>query len=157
MRADWRWLFLLIFGVVLLVLFSRPLPPSDIYLAVGQSGSTFEALGKKFVPYFEKEGITLHLVNTHGSVESLADVNDKNNAISATLMTGGITEDGSFPELRSLGSIEYVPLWLFYSGPEYTGSKPFAYFADKKVSIGPVDSASEVTLKKNTKFERALN
>lgn len=147
-RADWRWLFLLIFGVVILVLFSRPLPPSDIYLAVGQSGSTFEVLGKKFVPYFEKEGITLHLVNTHGSVESLADVNDKNNSISATLMTGGITEDGSFPELRSLGSIEYVPLWLFYSGPEYTGSKPFAYFADKKVSIGPVDSASEVTLNK---------
>ena len=147
-RADWRWLFILVFGVVILVLFSRPLPPSDIYLAVGQTGSTFEMLGKKFVPYFEKEGIKLHLVNTHGSVESLVDVNDKSNIISATLMTGGITSSGSYPELRSLGSIEYVPFWLFYRGPQYTGNKPFAFFSDKKVSIGPVDSASEITIKK---------
>lgn len=148
LRADWRWLFLLIFGVLILVLFSRPLPPSDVYLAVGQTGSTFEMLGKKFVPYFEKEGIKLHLVTTHGSVESLAELNDKNNPISATLMTAGVAEDGSFPQLRSLGSIEYVPLWLFYRGTQYTGSKPFAYFSDKKVSIGPVESASELTLNK---------
>lgn len=147
-RSDWRWIFLLIFGLVTLILFSRPLPPKDIYLAVGQPGSTFELLGKKFVPYFEKEGIRLHLLSTHGSLESLIEVDDKGNTVSATLMTGGVAHDRPYPRLRSLGSIEYVPLWLFYTGPEYTGDKPFAYFSNKKVSIGPQDSASGITLKK---------
>ena len=147
-RTDWYWLLLMLIGVLTLIGFSRPLPPRDVYFAVGQEGSTFEMLGKKFVPYFEAEGIRLHLVNTKGSAKSLADLADKENSVDAALMIGGIADSGAYPGLRSLGSIEFAPLWLFYRGSEFHGSKPFTYFSNKRISVGPSGSAAEITLSK---------
>ena len=148
LRTDWRWILLLVCGVFVLISFSRPFPPKDIYFAVGQEGSTFEMLGKKFVPFFEAEGVRLHLVNTQGSAKSLADLADKDNEVNASLMIGGVVKPGAYPDLRSLGSIEYAPLWLFYRGPEFTGKKPFEYFSTKRLSVGPDGSAAEITLER---------
>lgn len=147
-RTDWYWLLLMLIGVATLIAFSRPLPPRDVYFAVGQEGSTFEMLGKKFVPYFEAEGIRLHLVNTQGSAKSLADLADKDSSVNAALMIGGVVDSGAYPGLRSLGSVEFAPLWLFYRGSEFHGSKPFAYFSTKRVSVGPSGSAAEITLRR---------
>lgn len=147
-RTDWHWLLLLCIGVAALIILSRPLPPKDVYFAVGQEGSTFEMLGKKFIPYFEAEGVRLHLVNTRGSAKSLADLADKENSVNAALMIAGVVDGGAYPRLRSLGSVEYAPLWLFYKGPEFHGPKPFAYFSTKRISVGPSGSAAEITLEK---------
>lgn len=147
-RTDWHWLLLLCVGITALIILSRPLPPKDVYFAVGQEGSTFEMLGKKFIPYFEAEGVHLHLVNTQGSAKSLVDLAEKGNAVNAALMIGGVADSGAYPGLRSLGSVEYAPLWLFYRGPEFHGPKPFAYFSTKQVSVGPSGSAAEIILRR---------
>lgn len=147
-RAEWKWVLLLCFGVSILMVFTRPLPPRDVYLAVGQDGSGFEALGEKFVTYFAEEGITLHLVNTLGSAESLAEVADKNTTVNAAFMVGGVAAKGRFPNLYSLGSIEYIPLWFFYRGSESPENGAFAHFSTKRVAVGQKGSAGEIMLKK---------
>ena len=76
-QTEWKWILAIVFALVMLITYTRPLPPNDVYLAVGQQGSIFETLGEKFIPYFEKEGIKLHLVYTQGSASSLADLADK--------------------------------------------------------------------------------
>ena len=147
-RAEWKWILLLVSGLVMLLAYSRPFPPREVYLAVGQHGTTFEALGQKMQPYFAEHGIELNLVNTTGSAQSLADLADKDVRVNAALMVGGLAAKGQFPNLLSLGSIEYVPLWLFYRGPEFRGPNALAYFADKKVAIGPEGSATWLMLGK---------
>lgn len=147
-RAEWKWMLLLVFGLVMLLVYSRPFPPGDVHLAVGQHGSTFELLGQKMQPYFAEHGITLHLVNTTGSAQSLADLADKDVRVNAALMVGGLAGKGQFPNLLSLGSIEYVPLWLFYRGPEYRGPNALSHFSDKKVAVGPEGSATWLMLKR---------
>lgn len=147
-RSEWKWLITIAVGLLLLLAFSRPLPPRDVYFAVGQPGSTFAALGQKFVPYFAAQGIRLHLVSTPGSAYSLAELADRNVQVNAALMVGGIAAKGQFPGLVSLGSIEYVPLWLFYRGAEFKGKGAVSYFADKRVSIGPDGSATSIMLRK---------
>ena len=132
-QAEWKWILSLIFGLVILIACTRPLPPNDVYLAVGQQGSIFETMGKKLVPYFAKEGVQLHLVHTKGSASSLAD-------LAAT--------KGQFPNLLSLGSIEYVPLWLFYRGQDFQGSGVFAHFASKRISVGVDGSAEKIIIGK---------
>ena len=147
-QAEWKWILSLIFGLVILIACTRPLPPNDVYLAVGQQGSIFETMGKKLVPYFAKEGVQLHLVHTKGSASSLADLADKGVQVNAALMVGGIATKGQFPNLLSLGSIEYVPLWLFYRGQDFQGSGVFAHFASKRISVGVDGSAEKIIIGK---------
>lgn len=148
LKSEWYWLLVLVSGAVLLLAFTRPLPPKDVYLAVGQAGSTFEALGQKFVPIFAKEKIRLHLVNTSGSGSSLQDLADKDIQVNAALMVSGIPEKDKYPNLYSLGSIEYVPLWLFYHGASPVISGTIANFSNKKVAIGPEGSGTEIILER---------
>ena len=148
LKSEWYWVLILIAGALLLLAFTRPLPPRDVYLAVGQEGSTFEALGQKFVPLFSRENIRLHLVNTSGSASSLKDLADKNIQVNAALMVSGIPEKDKYPDLNSLGSIEYVPLWLFYHGDSPVISGTIANFSNKKVAIGPEGSGTEIILER---------
>ncbi len=147
-QTEWKWILALVFALVMLITYTRPLPPNDVYLAVGQQGSIFETLGEKFIPYFEKEGIKLHLVYTQGSASSLADLADKGVQVNAALMVGGVAAKGKFPNLVSLGSIEYVPLWLFYRGEEFQGRGAFAHFASKRISVGVDGSAEKIIIGK---------
>lgn len=147
LRAEWRWMLLLASGLATLIAFTRPLPPDDVYLAVGEPGSIFEKLGQKFVPYFAEEGIELHLVNTRGSASSLAELADKGVQVNAALMVGGVAAKGKFPNLESLGSIEYVPLWLFYRGEEFRGKGLFAHFSAQRIAVGVDGSAERIMIK----------
>lgn len=151
-RTEWKWILTLALGAFIVLTFTRPLPPDDVYLAVGQEGSTFDALGKKLVPYFAEEGIRLNLVNTPGSGMSLAELADKDDLVNAALLVGGISTKGSYPGLYSLGSVESVPLWLFYNGPEYSGENPTAFFANKRIAIGSDGSATEIMLSRILKL-----
>lgn len=153
LRYEWHWLLLIVLGVVVLLVFSRPLPPRDVYLAAGQPGSTFEMVAKRFVPYFEKEGIRLHVLNTAGSGDSLDELADPETKANAALLVGGVVnDDARYANIRSLGSIEYVPLWLFYRGAEYDGKGVFRYFADKKIAIGLDNSGTQIIARKLLKL-----
>ena len=152
LRAEWKWILALLVILLILAIYSRPLPPRDVYLAVGQPGSIFETLGKKFVPYFAQEGVELHLVNTNGSASSLAELADKNIQVNAALMVGGVATKGKFRNLLSLGSIEYVPLWLFYRGSEFQDGHLFDHFVSKRVAISVDGSAEKVIIGKLLKL-----
>ena len=146
-KVEWKWMLVLFGGIFFLITLTRPLPPKNVYLAVGQKGSTFEMLGQKFVPYFKNEGIELHLINTSGSANSLAQLADEGNQVNAALMVGGVAQKGRYQNLQSLGSVEYVPLWLFYRGERFVGKGAYDYFMKKRVAIGPAESAAQITLK----------
>ena len=148
LRAEWQWVVMLILGLVVLIGYTQPLPPDEVYLAVGEKGSVFEKIGQKLVPHFAAEGVDLHLVNTAGSASSLAELADKDDRVSAALMVGGVAAKGKFPRLRSLGSIEYVPLWLFYRGPEFKGREILTHFSGLRIAVGVEGSAERIMLGK---------
>lgn len=145
---EWRWLMIVLASLAGLLIFSKPLPPRDVYIAASQPGSTFELIAKKFVPYFEKEGIRLHLVNTAGSGASIDDLADRNVKINAALLVAGVAEHSAYPHLRSLGSLEHVPLWFFYRGPEFSGKGVFKHFSDKKIAVGLDKSGTQIITRK---------
>ena len=97
-RTEWPLLLLMIGGIALLLFASDPVPPRNVYLTVGQPGSSFEQLGKKFQTYFEKEGITLHLVNTSGYTESMEAIGKPNSEVTAAFSLAGIAHEQSKPE-----------------------------------------------------------
>jgi len=147
-RTEWPLLLLLIGGITILLLASDPLPPRKVYLAVGEPGSSFEQLGQKFQPYFEAEGITLHLVHTSGYTESMQKVSSLDSEVTAAFSLAGIAPKGLYPNLQTLGSIEYVPLWLFHRGEPLSTSSVFSAFKNNKISVGPIGSGTEILSEK---------
>ena len=147
-REEWVSLLVLLFGVLLLVIFTRPVPPGAVTLAVGQPGSTYELIGQRYKEIFAREGVTLQLVNTNGSRESLEQAADGQSPVNAGLLLGGIARKGEYPELYSLGSVDYLPLWLFYRGPTLQGQDALSYFKGKPIAIGLEGSGTELLLKK---------
>lgn len=143
-REEWVSLLVLVFGVALVMLFTRPLPPSTVTLAVGQPGSTYELLGKRYQEYFARAGVTLNLVNTAGSRESVAEADDVGTPINAAFLLGGVAHKGDLSHLASLGSVQYLPLWLFYRGPEVSGPDAISYFKGKPIAIGMPGSGTEL-------------
>ena len=147
-REEWVSLLVLLCGLIVLVIFTRPLPPGEVTLAVGQPGSTYELLGKRYQEIFAREGVKLTLLNTHGSRENLELAADNKSPVNAGLLLGGITHKGDYPELYSLGSVDYLPLWLFYRGPVLRGEDAISYFKGKPIAIGMAGSGTELLLKK---------
>ena len=147
-KGEWPWLLMLVAGVTLLLAFTRPLPPKEVFLAVGQPGSVFQVMGEKFVPYFAQQGIKLNLVTTAGTENSLTDLDNVNNPVSAALMVGGLAFTNRYPRLASLGSIEYVPLWLFYRGDILDKKDAVNSLAHKRVAVGPPGSGTFTLLRR---------
>ena len=145
-REEWVSLLVILMGIVLVIFFTRPLPPREVNLAVGQPGSTTEQLGKRYQEIFSQEGVVLKLVNTAGSRESVSEANAAGDPINAAFLLGGIAHHGDFPRLRSLGSVQYLPLWLFYRGPQFTGADAVTYFRGKPIAIGRQGSGTELLL-----------
>ena len=145
-REEWVSLLVILMGIVLVIFFTRPLPPREVTLAVGQPGSTTEQLGKRYQEIFSQEGVVLKLVNTAGSRESVSEANAAGDPINAAFLLGGIAHHGDFPRLRSLGSVQYLPLWLFYRGPQFSGADAVTYFRGKPIAIGRQGSGTELLL-----------
>ena len=96
-------------GVFVLV----SLPPRTIAMATGAEGGANHELGIRYREILAREGVKLQLQSTTGSVENLRRLRDPKSGISVGFIQGGITTKKESPELESLGTIFYEPLWLF--------------------------------------------
>jgi hypothetical protein len=112
-REEWISLLVIVLGVVLIIFFTRPLPPWQVTLAVGQPGSTTEQIGKRYQEIFDQEGVTLNLVNTAGSRESIVEADDANTPINAGFLWAACStcRYGSFTEARN--TMVPMPLTIF--------------------------------------------
>jgi TRAP transporter TAXI family solute receptor len=96
--------------------FVNPAPPDTITIATGQPGGAYLLFAERYQAILAREGITLNILETAGSVENL-QLLEKDGADLAFIQ-GGTTDAANTPELVSLASLYYEPLWIFYSGTE---------------------------------------
>jgi len=110
-----RYLWCLAIGVlvatVLVIYFTIPKLPDTLKIAAGQPGSYFYETAEIYKKYLAKQGIELEIIQTKGAAESLALLND--DKVDLALAHGGLTTKKESPDLVSLGSISYEPLWVF--------------------------------------------
>ena len=112
-KEVWPLIFLLFLALAVLIWFAKPAPPNKVLMATGAGGS-YKVLGEKYKAYFEKKGIELKLVETHGSKENLQHLIDRKDPIQAAFVQGGMIAVDNLSGVQSLGSIDYEPVWIFY-------------------------------------------
>ena len=128
---------ILLIGIVGLTLYIKPFPPKSTYLATGQDGTSYQIAGDNFQQSFKRRGLTLELVPTSGLIEGLKGLDSKKSKVDASFLTAGTEAAEKHPNLVSLGSIQYAPIWIFYKGDTIQTTDPFEYFSNKKIAIGP--------------------
>ena len=123
-----------------------PQPPKTVRLATGPEGSAYAGFGKRYATALAREGITVELIPTEGSVANLqllregkADVAFVRGGSGAAPATANGSGQAQAPEgaasgasapaaaaeptseeettLLSLGALFYEPLWIFVRSP----------------------------------------
>jgi TRAP-type uncharacterized transport system substrate-binding protein len=99
------------FGASLFIV--ATLPPRELVMATGAEGDANYELGIQYREILAKEGVRLRLLPTSGSMENLRHLRDPRSGVSVGFIQGGTTTRKEAPELESLGTVFYEPLWLF--------------------------------------------
>lgn len=140
-RFMWPTVIVLLLCLAALIYYARPLPPSVVKIATGQPYSSLATLGIQYAEHFKENGVRLELVTTAGASENLALL--KQGKVDVAFSLGGMSAGSDAPDIRSLGSVEYQPFWLFYRGPEYDGDNPSEFFNAKTFSINIPGSGTQ--------------
>ena len=130
---------LTVLAVWLVFALFRPKPPRSVTMAVYPEGSLNAELVKRYQEVLARDGIELKLAPSAGAVESVAHLRDPKSAVSIAIIPGGITTEQDSPELVSLGTLFYQPLWVFSRGRLLESPK---LLRGLRISIGPEGSSS---------------
>lgn len=143
LKEVWPLIFLLVLALAILIWFAKPAPPDRVLMATGTGGS-YKVLGEKYRAYFEKKGIELKLVETHGSNENLQHLIDRKDPIQAAFVQGGMITTDNLSGVESLGSVDYEPVWIFYRKNAFNESIHVSDrdIAKLRINIGPVGSGT---------------
>jgi hypothetical protein len=133
-------------GVVFWAVFvlGRPLPPRRVVMTTGPEGGAYRELGEKYRKALAREGVDLKLVTSLGNVENLARLKDASSGVSAGFVSGGLTSAADSPEIVSLGTISYDPIWIFCRG--LAAPVGLRDLKGKRVSIGPEGGGTRVAM-----------
>jgi TRAP transporter TAXI family solute receptor len=125
------------FAVTLLLM--RPAPPGEIVMATGVADGSYHAYAQQYRDILEREGVTLHLRPSAGSVENYRHLSDAGSGVDVALVQGGIAGVGS-ANVVSLGAMYYEPLWIFHRGA--TQFEQLGPLRGKMVAVGAENSGT---------------
>ncbi|MES1147966.1 MAG: TAXI family TRAP transporter solute-binding subunit, partial [Bradyrhizobium guangdongense] len=108
-------------------------------MATGAEGGANYELGRRYREILGHAGVRVQLVPTTGSLDNLARLRDPKSKVVVGFIQGGTTTAKQSPELESLGSVFYEPLWFFHRS-DVTGG--IAGLRGRRISIGPEGSGA---------------
>lgn len=133
-------LILVVAGFIFAYQFVGPAPPDRITMVTGSATGAYHFFGQKYADRFRKEGIDLVLKTTAGSGENLDLLKREVNDVPVAFLQGGIGTPELHPELRSLGSVYYEPLWVFVRGE--SAPARLTSLVGKRIAVGAKGSGT---------------
>ncbi len=126
--------------------FVQPAPPNSLTIATGRSDGAYFAYATRYAQELAKEGITLNIKETRGSIENVSLLADDNKDVQVAFVQSGVTNAADFPELHGLGSLYFEPLWVFVRTG--SGIVKINQLVDKRVAIGAQGSGTRAVAKR---------
>ena len=142
-----RDLWLTITTVVLIALavfvfafrFVEPAPPNSIVISTGAVDGGYHMFALRYREILARDGVRVELRPSAGSQENVSRLLDEKSDVEVGFLQGGSAFSTNAPDLVSLGSLYYEPLWVFYRGPEI---HDFGALQGRKLAIGPEESGT---------------
>lgn len=147
-RISWRDLaatlgpvLLLSIAAVLLALhFVRPAPPTSLNIVSGPEGSTYRSMAEKYKVILERNGITLNILPSQGSLDNLHQLADLDSDADIGFVPSGFSTGADISNLASLGSVFYQPVTIFYHAPQ--AIERLSELKGKRIAIGKEGSGT---------------
>jgi TRAP transporter TAXI family solute receptor len=135
---------LVVAGFLVARYFIKPAPPGHVSIAAGDPAGAYYAYAQRYGELLAKDGITLNILETSGSVENI-DLLRSGKASIGFLQGGTLPADPKL-QLEGLGSLYYEPLWLFHKKDRDLDR--LDRFASLKVNIGPEGSGTHALVQR---------
>lgn len=91
--------------------FVEPSPPKSLTIAAGSKTGAYYAYAKQYAGILARDGITLNVLETGGSVDNIALLSGAKADVA--FIQGGVGDAKANPEFQALGSLYFEPLWVF--------------------------------------------
>ena len=115
-------------------------PPKTIIISSGAEGSIFHTNAVKYARILARNGVTLKILTSQGSLENLKRLGDPACRVDIGLVQGGLTNGVNASKLVSLGSVFYEPVFVFYRGT--TALTLLSELAGKRLAVGTEGSGT---------------
>jgi len=139
LATAWPIVLISALGFVIAYQFVQPAPPSRMRISTGSETGAYYAFAKRYADLLAVNGITLEIMTSAGSQQNLerlradeADIALMQGEVDDALMDGDSGRDNS--ELRSLGSVAYEPVWVFYRGEARLDK--LHMLGDRRIAVG---------------------
>lgn len=138
--------FLLAAAIWAVLHFVRPAPPKVVTISTGPDGSTFQRFAERYAKVFARNGVTLRLRSSAGSLDNLRRLSDPAGEVDVGFVQVGVRlpdlPPGAAPRraLASLGTIARQPLWILVRGPH--PPTRLSQLAGKRLVVGPEGSGT---------------
>jgi TRAP-type uncharacterized transport system substrate-binding protein len=124
----------------ILVRVLQPALSTTLTISSGPQGSSFWNAAQQYKEILARNGVTLHVVPSLGSLQNLERLATPGSHVDLGFVQSGVKSlpsvvapDTQNAGLMSLGSISYAPLFIFYRGPVLTR---LSQFKGKRLAIG---------------------
>lgn len=124
-------LFVVMIGLI--VWLADPAPPKTITISAGPHDSSLLNTAEAYKKILARNGITLKVLESDGSVQNLQRLTDPKEHVDLALVQGGVSDAAARSSLMSLGSVFYIPIVVFYRGK---GMTQLSQLEGKRIAIG---------------------
>lgn len=114
--------------------FWQPAPPSTITIATGPAESNFQVFAERYKKILAKNGVTLVIVPSEGSLDNLKKLTQPEARVDVALVQGGMSGAVDTSNLRSLGSLFNEPIIIAYRNPQPI--QRLSELQGKRIAIG---------------------
>ena len=130
----------LLVAVLIIFLFIRSAPPKTIIMTSGENNSTFRKIADRYAKILARNGVTLKVLSSEGSLQNLERLANPKFRVDVGLVQSGLTKGHNIENLMSLGSVNYVPLFVFYKDAQPV--EVLSQLKGKRLAIGPEGSGT---------------
>jgi TRAP-type uncharacterized transport system substrate-binding protein len=131
---------LTICALVVTVARMNPLPPRTVLIATGPAGSAYADTARRYQEFLGRNGVRLELRATNGGVDNIKLLQDAESGVMVALAQGGLSNPTQSPDIVSLGTVFYEPVWVFLRGERLP--QPGTQGFTGRVSIGQPGSGT---------------
>jgi TRAP transporter TAXI family solute receptor len=114
--------------------YANPAPPHTLVRATGDGEGDYQTYAKMYRDIIKQDGVDVVLRPTQGASENLKLLQDPKSGVDAGFAEDGLGSVDDQPDVSSLGSLYYEPLWIFTRAGEKV--RKLSELAGKRVSLG---------------------
>jgi TRAP-type uncharacterized transport system substrate-binding protein len=93
-----------------------PAPPKHVLITAGDPEGNYFAAAMKYKEIMKGEGIDLEVLPSKGAWDNLKRLEDPSSGVEIGFVQDGLGSRAKQPDISSLGSLFYEPVWIFYRG-----------------------------------------